>query len=378
MWRRRRAWAGRTATGARLIGPLASRERSVRLAHTVGVTPARWVLHVDLDQFLAAVEVLRRPELAGRPVIVGGSGDPTERAVVATASYEAREFGVHSGMPLRTAAKRCPDAVFLPSDREAYEEASAQVMATLRGFDVVVEVLGWDEVFLDAETDDPEALARDMQRGVLDVTRLSCSVGVGDNKLRAKLATGFAKPAGVFRLTAENWYPVMAGRPTDALWGIGRRTARKLAELDLTTVGQLAAADPTSLAQRLGPAMGPWYVQLARGLDFSPVVGTPYVPRSRSRETTFQRDLGEWELVRAEVAALTRRVALDVAEEGRPVARVAVKVRFAPFFTHTRSLTLPAPTSDPAVIETAALEVLERFEHDRPVRLLGVRAEFAA
>ncbi len=213
---------------------------------------------------------------------------------------------------------------------------------------------------------------------MLDVTRLSCSVGVGDNKLRAKLATGFAKPAGVFRLTAENWYPVMAGRPTDALWGIGRRTARKLAELDLTTVGQLAAADPTSLAQRLGPAMGPWYVQLGRGLDFSPVVGTPYVPRSRSRETTFQRDLGEWELVRAEVAALTRRVALDVAEEGRPVARVAVKVRFAPFFTHTRSLTLPAPTSDPVVIETAALEVLERFEHDRPVRLLGVRAEFAA
>ena len=336
------------------------------------------MLHVDLDQFLAAVEVLRRPELAGRPVIVGGSGDPTERAVVATASYEAREFGVHSGMPLRTAAKRCPDAVFLPSDREAYEEASAQVMATLRGFDVVVEVLGWDEVFLDAETDDPEALARDVRRGVLDATRLSCSVGVGDNKLRAKLATGFAKPAGVFRLTAENWYPVMAGRPTDALWGIGRRTARKLAELDLTTVGQLAAADPTSLAQRLGPAMGPWYVQLARGLDFSPVVGTPYVPRSRSRETTFQRDLGEWELVRAEVAALARRVALDVAEEGRPVARVVVKVRFAPFFTHTRSLTLPAPTSDPVVIETAALEVLERFEHDRPVRLLGVRAEFAA
>ncbi|MDQ3154679.1 MAG: DNA polymerase IV [Actinomycetota bacterium] len=340
------------------------------------MTPARWVLHVDLDQFLAAVEVLRRPELAGRPVIVGGSGDPTERAVVATASYEARRFGVHSGMPLRTAAKRCPGAVFLPSDRTVYEQASASVMATLRGFDVVVEALGWDEAFLGAETGDPEALARDVRRGVLDSTRLSCSVGIGDNKLRAKLATGFAKPAGVFRLTAENWYPVMAGRPTDALWGIGHKTARKLAALGLTTVGQLAAADPASLAQRLGPARGPWYVQLARGLDTSPVVGTPYVARSRSRETTFQRDLADWELVRAEVAVLARRVALDVAAEGRLVARVAVKVRFAPFFTHTRSRMLPAPTSDAVALEAAALEVLERFEHDRPVRLLGVRAEF--
>jgi len=341
------------------------------------VSTPRWVLHVDLDQFLAAVEVLRRPELAGRPVIVGGSGDPTERAVVATASYAAREFGVRSGMPLRTAAKRCPGAVFLPTDHEAYEEASAQVMATLRGFDVVVEVLGWDEAFLGASAEDPEALARAVQCGVLDATGLSCSVGIGDNKLRAKLATGFAKPAGVFRLTAQNWYPVMAQRPVDALWGIGRKTARKLAELGLSTVGQLAAADPAVLAARLGPAMGPWYVQLARGLDTAPVAGTPYVPRSRSRETTFQRNLAQWELVRAEVATLARRVAVDVAVEARPVARVAVKVRFAPFFTHTRSRTLPAPTSDPAVIEVAALEVLERFDHDRPVRLLGVRAEFA-
>lgn len=335
-----------------------------------------WVLHVDLDQFLAAVEVLRRPELAGRPVIVGGSGDPTERAVVATASYEARAFGVHSGMPLRTAAKRCPGAVFLPSDRAVYEAASAAVMATLRGFGVAVEVLGWDEAFLGAATDDPEALAWEVQRAVRDATRLSCSVGIGDNKLRAKLATGFGKPAGVFRLTAQNWYPVMAHRPTEALWGIGRRTARKLAELGFTTVGELAAADPAVLADRLGPVMGPWYVQLARGLDTSPVVGTPHVPRSRSRETTFQANLEEWSLVRAEVAVLARRVALDVAEDGRSVARVAVKVRFAPFFTHTRSATLPAPTSDPAVLEDAALEIVERFSHDRPVRLLGVRAEF--
>jgi DNA polymerase IV len=162
-----------------------------------------WVLHVDLDQFIAAVEVLRRPGLAGRPVVVGGAGDPTQRAVVATASYEARAFGVRSGMPLRTAAKRCPDAVFLPSDAAAYDEASEAVIATLRGFDgVVVEVLGWDEAFLGARTDDPEALAREVQAAVLAETRLSCAVGIGDNTLRAKLATEFGKPGGVYRLTA--------------------------------------------------------------------------------------------------------------------------------------------------------------------------------
>jgi DNA polymerase-4 len=334
------------------------------------------VLHVDLDQFIAAVEVLRRPELRGLPVVVGGAGDPTQRSVVATASYEAREYGVHSGMPMRTAARRCPDAVFLPSDPAAYDAASAVVMDTLRGFDVVVEVMGWDEAFVGAETSEPEELARAIQRAVLEATELACSVGIGDNKLRAKLATGFAKPAGVFRLTAENWYAVMASRPTDALWGIGRKTANKLAALGLSTVAELAAADPSVLAARLGPTMGPWYVQLARGLDSSPVVGTPYVPRSRSRETTFQQNLTDWTEVRAAVTTLARRVAGDVHDEQRPAARVGVKVRFAPFFTHTRSKTLDAPTDSPDLIESAALEVVELFEHDRPIRLLGVRAEF--
>jgi DNA polymerase IV len=341
------------------------------------VPSAPWVLHIDLDQFIAAVEVLRRPELAGRPVIVGGAGDPTQRAVVATASYEAREYGIHSGMPLRTAVKRCPDAVFLPSDFAAYEEASATVMATLREFDVIVEVMGWDEAFLGAHTDDPEALAHDVQDAVLRATRLYSSIGIGDNKLRAKLATGFAKPAGVYRLTAENWYAVMADRPTDALWGIGRRTARKLEQLGLMTVGQLAVADAQRLAERVGPTMGPWYVRLARGEGSSPVVGTPYVARSRSRETTFQADLTEWDQVRAEVAMLARRVAADVIADGRPAIRVGVKVRFAPFFTHTRSTTLDHPTSVAAELEAAAIEVLDRFEDRRPVRLLGVRAEFA-
>jgi DNA polymerase-4 len=336
-----------------------------------------WVLHVDLDQFIAAVEVLRHPELAGRPVVVGGDGDPAKRSVVATASYEAREFGVHSGMPMRTAAARCPEAIFLPSDPPAYDAVSERVMAVLRSFPVVVEVLGWDEAFVGAETDDPAKLAADIQDAVWRETQLSCAVGVGDNKLRAKIATGFAKPAGIYVLTRDNWVAVMADRPTDALWGIGGKTARKLAEAGVTTVRQLALADPADLARRFGPKMGPWYWELARGASGTEVTATPWLAKSRSREVTFQTNIADRAELSTQVVALARRVADDVVEESRPAHRVGVKVRFAPFTTQTRSMTLPEPTSDPAVLETAALTVLDMFEHGRPVRLLGVWASFA-
>ena len=202
---------------------------------------APWVLHVDMDQFIAAVEILRRPELAGLPVIVGGRGDPTERAVVSTATYEAREFGVRSGMPLKLAVRRCPDAVLLPVDAPAYEAASAVVMATLRAIPgAVVEVLGWDEAFVGIETDDPEAVARTIQADVLEATALHCSVGIGDTKVRAKIATDFGKPRGMFRLTRENWFAVMGDRPTKDLWGIGSRISERLAALGITTVLELA------------------------------------------------------------------------------------------------------------------------------------------
>jgi DNA polymerase-4 len=336
-----------------------------------------WVLHVDLDQFIAAVEVLRRPELAGRPVVVGGRGDPTERGVVATASYEARERGVGSGTPLRVALRRCPDAVFLPVDRPAYEEASAHVMATLRSQDAVVEVLGWDEAFLGVETDDPDAFAAEVRRRVLAETGLHCSVGIGDNKLRAKIATEFGKPRGSFRLTEENWYAVMADRPTDALWGIGRKTAAKLTRLGLTTVGELAQADPGRLAAELGPTMGPWYRRLARGVDTAPVDSTPWTARSHSRESTFQHDLTDWGDVEAEVRRLAEQVAEDIGAEGRPAVRVGVKVRLAPFETHTRSTTLETSTFDAATIGEAAVGLVGAFDRTRPVRLLGVRAEMA-
>lgn len=337
----------------------------------------RWVLHVDLDQFIAAVEILRRPELRGRPVVVGGDGDPTKRGVVSTASYEARAFGVTSGTPLRTAARRCPDAVFLPVDREAYEEISADVMATLRRFDGVLDVLGWDEAFLETHTADPEGVAKEIREAVRHATRLDCSIGIGRNPLQAKLATGFAKPAGIFRLTKDNWYEVLGERPTDALWGIGAKTAKRLAEHGITTVRELAASDPTALADRLGPTLGPWYIRLARGIDPSRVTGTPYHARSRSRETTFQQNLTDWEEVGREVDRLTREVANDVAAEQRPAVQIVVKVRYAPFTTRTHGQRLVEPTYDTETMVRAARDALVAFRSDRPVRLLGVRAELA-
>jgi nucleotidyltransferase/DNA polymerase involved in DNA repair len=337
---------------------------------------ARWVLHVDLDQFIAAVEVLRHPELRGRPVVVGGDGDPTKRGVVSTASYEAREHGVHSGLPLRTAAKRLPDAVFLPVDRAAYEEISETVMEVLRSAGAVVEVLGWDEAFVGVDTEDPEAFGRSLARQVKEATQLDCTVGIGENKLQAKIATGFGKPAGVFRLTFANWFEVLGARPTEALWGIGAKTAKKLAGLGIATVSDLATADPDALAAVFGPMTGPWLVLLACGRGDAEVDDSPYVARGHGREETFQRNIAGWSQVEAEVARIAGLLALDLASEPRPALRIVVKVRYAPFITETHGVTLAEPSSDPAVIARAAAEALGRFTGRRPVRLLGVRAQF--
>ena len=337
---------------------------------------AHWVLHVDLDQFIAAVEVLRHPELRGRPVVVGGDGDPTKRGVVSTASYEAREHGVHSGLPLRTAAKRLPDAVFLPVDRAAYEEISETVMEVLRSTGAVVEVLGWDEAFVGVDTEDPEAFGRSLARQVRETTQLDCTVGIGENKLQAKIATGFGKPAGVFRLTFANWFEVLGARPTEALWGIGAKTAKKLAGLGIGTVSDLATADPDALAAVFGPMTGPWLVLLARGRGDAEVDDSPYVARGHGREETFQRNIADWSQVEAEVARIAGLLAVDLASEPRPALRIVVKVRYAPFITETHGVTLAEPSSDPAVIAQAAAEALSRFTGRRPVRLLGVRAQF--
>jgi DNA polymerase-4 len=337
---------------------------------------APWVLHVDLDQFIAAVEVLRRPELAGVPVVVGGRGDPTERAVVSTASYEARTFGIRSGMPLKTAVRRCPEAVFLPVDAPAYEEASAAVMAVLRAMPgAVVEVLGWDEAFVGVETDDPQGYARSIRAAVLEATRLHCSVGIGDTKVRAKIATDFGKPQGQFTLTRDNWFEVMGDRPTTALWGVGSRIGARLAAHGYRTVRELAAADDAVLVGEFGPSMGPHYGRLGRGVSSARVDDTPWVARAHGRETTYQADLHGRDEVAAALRVLADQVVEDIRREDRPCARVHLKVRFAPFFTTNRIRKLAEPTWDPAVIAETALALYDALEDTRPVRLLGVRAE---
>jgi len=336
----------------------------------------RWILHVDLDQFLAAVEVLRRPGLAGLPVVVGGRGDPTERAVVSTASYEARAFGIRSGMPLRTAFKRCPDAVFLPVDRPVYEAASEQVMATLRVVPgATVQVLGWDEAFVGIATDDPDQVARQIQADVLAATGLHCSVGIGDTTTRAKIATDFGKPRGTFTLTRDNWMPFMGPRPTRALWGVGPRVAARLERLGIHTVADLVHADETALVAEFGPTMGPHYGRLGRGGGHTAVDPTPWVPRAHGRETTYQQDLAERTEIAAALRTLAGQVVEDLRGEGRACQRVHLKVRFVPFFTTNRSRKLAEPTYDADLIAATALDLLDALGDGRPIRLLGIRGE---
>jgi DNA polymerase-4 len=334
------------------------------------------VLHVDMDQFIAAVEILRHPELAGVPLVVGGRGDPTERAVVSTASYEAREFGVRSGMPLKVAVRRCPEAVFLPVDGPAYEEASARVMETLRAMPgAVVEVLGWDEAFVGVTTADPVAYAESIRAAVLEATDLHCSVGVGDTKVRAKIATDFGKPRGVYVLTRDNWFEVMGERPTVALWGVGARISQRLASHGYSTVRDLAAADEATLVAEFGPSMGPHYGRLGRGVSSAKVDDTPWVARAHGRETTYQTNLVEPQEIADAVRSLALQVVDDIRREERACQRVFLKVRFAPFFTTNRVRKLAEPTFDAEVIAQTALDLLVALADDRPIRLLGVRAE---
>ena len=344
---------------------------------TSGTEPGKeWILHVDMDQFLASVELQRHPELVGQPVIVGGSGDPTEpRKVVTCASYEARQFGVHAGMPLRSAARRCPDATFLPSDPEAYDAASERVMGLLRDLGHPVEVWGWDEAYVGARVADPLALAHRIQHVVAAETGLSCSVGISDNKQRAKVATGFGKPAGVHALTDDNWMLTMGDRPVDALWGVGPKTAKKLAAMGITTVADLAGTDAAALTAAFGPTTGLWILLLAKGGGDTTVSAEPWVPRSRSHVVTFPKDLTDRsEMVRA-VADLAQHTLAEVTEQQRVVTRVAVTVRTNTFYTRTKIRKLSSPTTDSDPVVATALDLLGQFDLDRPVRLLGVRLE---
>ena len=340
----------------------------------------RAILHIDLDQFQVSVERRRNPDLIGVPVIVGGTGDPMEpRKVVTCASYEARDQGVRAGMPLRSAFRKMPDAIYLPLDHQSYDVASDEVMSTLRSFEYPVEVIGWDEAFLGVPAGDVDMdireLAGSIRGRILDDNRLSSAVGISDNKQRAKMATGFAKRESdhVFSLDNQNWMPIMGERGVGDLWSVGPKTTAKLEKLGIMTVAQLATEDRERLISEFRPHLGNWLNLLSRGGGDINVSTEPFIARSHSKVETFPTDLTELAEIDNAVSRLTRELLEQVISEQRIPFRVAVTVRTKTFYTRTKSRKLPAPTTDLAVLEAAMLDVLHKFEFDRPIRLLGVR-----
>ncbi len=334
----------------------------------------RCILHVDMDAFFAGVELLRHPELRGRPVIVGGHGDPQARGVVSTASYEARRYGVRSGMPLRTAYHRCPRAVFLPVDYPAYAEVSGRIKEILQQFSPVMEDVGIDEAFLDltGTSKDPRAIARAIKTRIREQSGLTCSIGIAPNKLLAKLASGMEKPDGLVVLGERDVEARVWPLSVRALWGVGPKTEQALAGMGVTTIGELAAVAAETLIKRFGRAHGCYLYRAARGIDDRPLV-THWEPKSLSHETTFQRDTANWDRVEATLYTLTEELVARLKEEGYLAGSVAVKLRYANFETHTHSRRLPDATDDLATISDAAQCCLQQFPLTGKVRLVGIR-----
>jgi DNA polymerase-4 len=344
---------------------------------------ARRIAHLDMDAFYASVELLRRPDLKGRPVAIGGRGDPTRRGVVTTATYEARAFGIHSGMALSVAARLCPDCVFLPTDFERYRDYSRRFKRAITAVTPTIEDRGIDEVYLDLSglPGGARELAADLQRRVAEATDLSCSIGVAPNKLVAKICSDLDKPGGITvvgpgQVCARIW-PL----PARKVPGIGPKADARLRSLGVETVGQLAVADAGWLREHFGERYGAWLLRAAHGLDERPLDVDPE-PRSRSRETTFERDLHprrDWAALAGTLSALSARVAEDLQRRGYRGRTIGIKLRFSDFRTVTRDRTVPLAVDDAGSIRLVAFECLQRVSLDRPLRLIGVRvAELSA
>jgi DNA polymerase-4 len=334
----------------------------------------RRILHIDMDAFFAAVEQKRRPELTGKPVVVGGGGDPTQRGVVSTASYEARKFGIHSAMPLRTAYKLCPDAIFLPVDYEEYSRVSSQIKSILSEFSPVMEDVGIDEAFLDISSGErsSEEIAAEIKRRIKEETDLNCSIGIAPNKLLAKIASDMQKPDGLTVITENDVESRIWPLPVRKLWGVGPKTEARLKEMGTRTIGDLASLSPDHLTGELGQSYGHYLYEASRGIDESPLI-THWEPKSASRETTFQRDTNDWQVIAKNLADLTREVVAWMKESGYQGRTVTVKVRFSDFKTYTRAKTLDQYSDSQEEIRRAAFECLKKFELTRRVRLIGVR-----
>lgn len=328
-----------------------------------------------MDAFFAAVEQQRRPELRGKPVVVGGDGNPHRRGVVSTASYEARAYGIHSAMPLRTAFKKCPQAVFLPVDFRAYGEYSRRIMAILQEYTPLAERMSMDEAFLDvsAHPREPIALAEEIRARITHETGLTATIGIGPNKLLAKIASGLRKPDAVTEITRERSAEMLRDLPATVLWGIGPKTAARLAQaFGVQTVGDLVGVARESLQELLGEHHGEYLYKICRGEDNSPII-TEWEPKSTSRETTYQRDTRRRDMIVQTLSSLSADIAKDLQEDGYVGRTITVKIRYHNFITHTRALTLQEPTNGYDRIVETATALLDRFAMDRPVRLVGVR-----
>jgi DNA polymerase IV len=337
----------------------------------VSIEPAELkVAHVDMDAFYVAIELRRRPELCGQPVVVAGSGP---RAVVTTASYEARKYGVGSAMPAARARRLCPQAVVLSPDFNAYREASREVMGIVRAQVERVEVVGLDEAYLDlGGLLAPRAAMRRLVAEIAERTRLTCSVGIGPNKLVAKVASDAEKPTGFVVLTREQACARFAQAPPRLVPGIGPKTAARLAELGLTTLGAVAAAPEQVLIERFGPNLG---IEIARRARFEHdgAIGAARKVVSESRERTFDYDVNDPSQLRESLATMADELCASLAEHGRSGRTIAIKIRLDDFTTATRAHTIAQPTNDVERVTAVALELLAGYAPPRPVRLLGVR-----
>jgi len=333
------------------------------------------ILHVDLDAFFAAVEQRDRPELRGRPVIVGGARH--DRGVVSAASYEARRFGVHSAMPLRVAAGLCPDAAFVPVDGRKYAAVSRQVMGILRRFSPAVEPVSIDEAFLDVAGSEalygtPFEIARTIKAAIRAETGLTASVGVATSKLVAKVASDLEKPDGLVIVEPGGEAAFLAPLPIARLWGVGERTAAALADHGVRTIGDLALLPDDVLVRRFG-RLGAHLSTRARGFDPSPVAGAE-AARSVSHEHTFAVDTADVDELERTLLALSEGVAGRLRAGGVRARTIAVRVRDSAFVTVSRQRTLIAPTDETEVIYQAALGLAQAPWRGIHVRLLGVAA----
>ena len=335
------------------------------------------VLHIDMDAFYASVEIRHRPELREQPVIVAGGGT---RGVVLSANYLAREYGVRAAMPGAVARRRCPHAVFVPPDFSSYQETSAAVMAVFRSVTPLVEPLSLDEAFLDVSGAlrrlgvGAAELGQQIRATVAAEQGITCSVGVATTKFIAKLAAGLAKPDGLMVVPADGVLDMLHPLPVSALWGVGERTAIQLERLGLHTVGELAATPLPTLRRALGVAAAEHLAALAAGRDDRTV--TPDVAeKSIGAERTFDTDISDPAVLHRQLLGLAERIAMSLRHRGLVCRCVAIKVRYADFATVTRSRTLPVATDVAQHIYRTAVDLLDRLDPGRPVRLVGVRAE---